>query len=97
MYGCTVFQPNELKMNLAPVIEFTKSLAQYCTADQTAAALLKIHAKALESVSEATKTPEQLERNSRNLDRIKASLFQNRQHSAPAARPQSIYSVGGAL
>lgn len=79
MYINTVVQQNELQMNLKPVIEFTESLKQHCTTDETAAKLLSLHTTALNSIVSEVKTPEQIERNCRNLDRIKASLSQAQQ------------------
>ena len=79
MYAHTVVQQNELQMNLKPVIEFTESLKQHCTNDKRAAVLLEIHTEALEGMASEVRTPEQIERNCRNLDRIKASLSQAQQ------------------
>jgi hypothetical protein len=91
MYAHTVVPANELQMNLKPVIEYTESLKQFCSKDKTAAVLLNVHTEALTAITSATKTPEQIQLNITNLERIKARLNEARAQRAAeqlAKRPQ---------
>ena len=91
MYANTVVSAPELKVNIKDALNFTESLKQHCTADKRAAVLLEVHTEALTAIIGDVRTPEQIERNARNLDRIKTMLEahrQQRQVARQAQRPQ---------
>lgn len=93
MYACTVVQPTESIMNLKPAVNFALHLKKNCNSDQTAADLIDRHLSGLKAVIQDVRTPEQIARNSRYLDQIKARLSETQPATARTLRGSKLNGV----